>query len=80
LSHWPTDGKKYKHPVQEAAAAENRLRQRALPNFNEFLFLRFRAANIPPYPFEWVDYQQTTKEYAALLVRVSRMYDDRFGN
>lgn len=76
---WPTDGKKYKHPIQEAAAAEQRLRDKALPSFDEFLFLRFRAANVVPYPFEWVNFEQTAKEYAALLVRVSRMYDQRFG-
>ena len=76
---WPTDGKKYKHPIQEAAVAERRLREKALPSFDEFLFLRFRAANIPPYPFEWLDYEHTTKEYSALLLRISRMYDERFG-
>lgn len=76
---WPTDGKKYKHPVQEAADAESRLREKALPSFDEFLFLRFRAANIPPYPFEWLDFEQTNKEYGALLLRVSRLYDQRFG-
>ena len=76
---WPTDGKKYKHPIQEAAAAEARLRDKALPSFDEFLFLRFRAANIPPYPFEWTDYGRTAKEYAALLLRVCRLYDERFG-
>jgi hypothetical protein len=77
---WPTDGRKHKHPIQEAVEAENRLRDRALPAFDEFLFLRFRAANVPPYPFEWVDYAQTSKEYAALLIRVCRMYDERFGD
>ncbi len=76
---WPIDGKKYTHPIQEAAAAEQRLRDKALPIFDEFLFLRFRAANVEPYAFEWLDYDQTAKEYAALLVRVSRMYDQRFG-
>ena len=76
---WPTDGRKYKHPIQEAAAAEERLREKASPSFDEFLFLRFRAANIPPYPFEWLDYQSTSKEYAALLLRLSRLYDERFG-
>jgi hypothetical protein len=76
---WPTDGKKYKHPVQEAAVAEERLREKALPSFDEFLFLRFRAANVPPHPFEWVDYEHTAIEYSALLLRISRMYDDRFG-
>ena len=76
---WPTDGKKYKHPAQEAATAEKRLRDEALPRFDEFLFLRFRAANVPPFPFAWTDYEHTAKEYAALLLRVSRMYDERFG-
>jgi hypothetical protein len=73
------DRTSYKHPVQEAADAEARLREKALPSFDEFLLLRFRAANVPPYPFEWVDYAQTGKEYAALLLRVSRMYDQPFG-
>src|SRR5258707_12874205 len=31
---WPTDGKKYKHPIQEAASAEGRLREKALPSFD----------------------------------------------
>lgn len=75
---WPTDGKKHKHPIQEAEEAERRLRERALPHFDEFQFLRFRATNVPPYPFEWVDYALTAKEYAASLIRVSRAYDDRF--
>src|SRR5258707_1103418 len=65
---WRTDGRKYKHPIQEAAAAKQRLTEKALPSFDEFLFLLFRAANIPPYPFEWLDHQSTVKQYAALLV------------
>ena len=76
---WPTDGKKHKHPIQEASEAERRLRDRAVPSFDEFQVLRFRATNIPPYPFEWVDHGQTLKEYGALLLRVSREYDKRFG-
>lgn len=76
---WTTDGKKHKHPAQEAPVAEDRLRTRAVPSFDEFLFLRFRAANVPPYSFEWLDYDDTAKEYAALLVRTSRIYDERFG-
>jgi hypothetical protein len=77
---WPTDGKKYKHPIQEAAAAEQRLREKAAPSFDEFLFLRFCAGNIPPYPFEWLNYQETAKGYGALLLRLSRIYDQRFGS
>jgi hypothetical protein len=75
---WPTDGKKHKHPVQEAAEAERRLVTRALPAFDEFQILRFRASNVPPFPFEWHDYQQTANEYSALLLRISREYDRRF--
>jgi hypothetical protein len=75
---WPTDGKKHKHPAQEAAEAERRLMNRAASAFNEFQILRFRATNTAPFPFEWADYEQTAKEYSALLVRVSREYDRRF--
>jgi hypothetical protein len=75
---WPTDGKKHKHPVQEATEAEKRLLARAAPAFDEFQVLGFRAANIAPFPFEWLDYERTIKEYGALLVRVSREYDRRF--
>jgi hypothetical protein len=46
---FPTDGKKYKHPIQEAVDAEDRLRKEALPAFDEFLILNFMATNIQPY-------------------------------
>lgn len=75
---WPTDGKKHKHPIQEADEAVRRLSSRAAPSFDEFQTLRFRATNVAPFPFEWLDYEQTTKEYSALLLRVSREYDRRF--
>jgi len=75
---WPTDGRKHKHPIQEASDAENRLRVRAAPSFDEFQVLRFRATNIAPFPFAWVDFEQTVKEYGALLVRASREYERRF--
>lgn len=75
---FPTDGKKYKHPVQEAAVAEMRLKAEAMPAFDEFLVLRFKATNEPPYPFEWQNERALTLEYNALLTRVSREYDRRF--
>jgi len=75
---FPTDGKKYKHPIQEAADAEARLRKDALPVFDEFLILNFMATNIRPYPFAWKDYGALELEYNALLTRVSREYDVRF--
>lgn len=40
---WPTDGRKHKHPLQEAAEAEDRVLSRAAPAFDEFQILRFRA-------------------------------------
>lgn len=76
---WPTDGKHHKHPLQEAPEAESRLGIKAAPHFDEFQILRFRATNIAPFPFEWLDYDRTAKEYSALLVRLSREYDRRFG-
>jgi hypothetical protein len=75
---WPTDGRKHKHPIKEAVEAESRLLNRAAPRFDEFQILRFRATNIAQFPFEWVGYEKTAKEYGALLVRVSREYDVRF--
>lgn len=42
---WRTDGREYKHPVQEAAEAERRLIAQAASAFDEFLVLRFRARN-----------------------------------
>jgi hypothetical protein len=73
-----TDGRKYKHPIQEARDAISRLEQRARSSFDEFLILRFVATNTPPYPFSWVDEAQVVLEYSALLTRVSREYDRRF--
>jgi len=75
---WPTDGRKHKHPAQEAAEAERRLLACVTGVFDEFQVLRFRATNVAPFPFEWVDLKQTAKEYGALLVRLSREYDRRF--
>lgn len=75
-----TDGKKHKHPVQEAAEAEARLVAQAKPGFDEFLVLRYRATNARPYVFEWVDLQGTELDYGAILTRVSREYDRRFRN
>ncbi len=75
---WPTDGRRHKHPIQEATEAEARIEARAKPVFDELQFLRFRATNTQPFPFAWVSFEQTAKEYSALLVRLSREYDRRF--
>jgi hypothetical protein len=54
------------------------LRAEAAPEFDEFLVLRFKATNAPPYPFEWVDYKETRLDYAAALSRISARYQQRF--
>ena len=75
---WPTDGKRYKHPIQEAAQAEQRLKDKAQSAFDEFQILRFRATNAKPFPFEWVDLSRTEMEYSSVLTHLSREYDRRF--
>lgn len=76
---WPTTGVSgHKHPIQEAAEAERRLIARVASAFDEFLVLRFRATNEPPYVFEWVDPHQTEMDYGAVLTRIVRKYEVRF--
>ena len=75
---WRTDGKKHKHPIQEAAEAERRLIARIASEFNEFLILRFRARNDEPYAFEWVNESETNQLYGAVLTRILRKYDVQF--
>ena len=75
---YPTDGRGNRHPIQEAADAEARILARVSPHYDELLFLRFRAANIPPFEFEWVDAQGTEMDYAAVLTRITRRYEQIF--
>ena len=75
---FPTNGKKYKHPIQEAPDAVARLQQHTASHFDEFQIFRFSATNETPFPFSWVNEQQTLMEYSALLTRICREYDRRF--
>jgi hypothetical protein len=50
----------------------------AAPEFDEFIVLRFKAMNAPPFPFEWVDYNETRLDYGATLSRISARYQQRF--
>lgn len=75
---WPTDGKKYLHPLQEVEDVERDLRDRVRNNFDELVMLRFRASNKRPFDFAWVNQSQTEKEYASALMRISREYEARF--
>ena len=75
---FPTDGRKYPHPVQEASAAEQRLIEDAKAFFDEFIILRYRATNEEPFLFDWVDEREIELDYGAALVRISHEYDSRF--
>ena len=76
---WPTTGAGgYLHPIQEAIEAERRLRAEAAPEFDELLVLRFRATNVDPFPFEWVNFKETAVDYAAVLSRICSRYQQRF--
>lgn len=75
---YPTDGKKHKHPIQEAEQAERRLVERVSSAFDELIVLQFSATNYDPYPFEWRNEQQVATRYAASLIRISREYENRF--
>lgn len=76
---WPTTGSGgFLHPSQEAADAENRLLTDARKHFDEFLILRFKATNTPPFPFEWVNAAETRVDYSAALTRISSRYQQRF--
>ena len=76
---FPTTGKDgFLHPSQEAVEAEQRLRSDAALHYDEFLILRFKATNAPPYPFHWDNYDETRLDYAAALSRVSGRYQQRF--
>jgi hypothetical protein len=72
-----TDGGVYKHPIQEAEPARARLAAGA-PEYDEFLILKYRATNEPPYPFEWVNQRENALEYGAALIRISNEYQRRF--
>jgi hypothetical protein len=54
------------------------LRLRAAAAFDEFVVLRFRATNEPPYAFAWLDQRQTELDYGAVLTRILRKYEARF--
>jgi len=75
---WPTDGRKYKHPIQEADEAERHLNTDVRLAFDEMVVLRFKATNVAPYPFVWVNPKQTQLDYSASLLRIARLYDKRF--
>lgn len=76
---YPTDGtSSAPHPRQEADEAERRLLAEAAPAYDAFLILRFAATNADPFPFRWANQARIEQVYGAELVRLSRLYDQRF--
>ena len=76
---YPTTGRGgFPHPMQESEEAEKRLEQHVRGYFDEFLVLRFKATNEPPFPFEWVDLKSLRLDYGAALTRVSSEFEKRF--
>lgn len=75
---YKTDGKTHAHPFEEAAAAEERIRNEVVPEFDETIILRYKATNEEPYPFSWADPASASREYAASLVRICAEYERRF--
>lgn len=65
-------------PIKDAPSVIRRLELEVKGEYAEFLILRYRATNKPPYNFEWVDEQDTRQEYLSALVRISDEYDRRF--
>ncbi len=65
-------------PAREAPKVIPRLEERIRSKYDELLILRFKATNSAPYPFEWVDRDETYRLYGAALLRISKLYDERF--
>jgi len=76
---YPTTGRSgYLHPIQEGVETIRRLNSDVRSSFDEFLILPFRATNVEPFAFEWVNLQETEDLYGAALARISREYESRF--
>jgi hypothetical protein len=73
-----TDGKKYRHPIQEAPEAKRRLLAQAAPQYDFFLLLEYIATNVPPYLFSWRDPDEQAEVYNALLTRLAIEYEAKF--
>lgn len=73
-----TGGGGYRHPVQEYAEAERRIRQHVAPHYDELIVLPFIATNQPPQDFAWVNPAQVANDYAGALLRISQEYERRF--
>jgi hypothetical protein len=66
-----------RHPCQEYAEAERRIRQRIDPIY-ELIVLPFDATNQSPHSFAWANAPALTNAYGAALIRISQEYEKRF--
>lgn len=66
------------HPKDEAAKAIERIERDVRPFYDEMVLLRYKATNDAPFTFQWVDAATTQRDYAASLVKISRVYEQRF--
>lgn len=75
-----------KYPIDRAADRARReseqtcarLEQAVRPAFDELILFMFKATNRPPFPFSWLRASNTEEEYGSALVRIARLYDERF--
>ena len=65
-------------PVDEAVEAIKRLTDEVRPQYDEMIVLRYKATNERPFLFEWVDLAATQRDYATVLTKISREYQQRF--
>lgn len=72
-----TGSGKHLHPIQEAPEAVRRLDE-VRDTLDELVVLRFRAPNIEPFTFEWVDDTEARRNYSSALVRLASAYEQRF--
>lgn len=77
-SYTTTGTASFRHPIQEAHEVIARLNAEARPHFDEFLILKYVSTNSEPWNFSWVNRAETAKDYGAVLVRISRAYQQRF--
>jgi len=64
--------------LQESEETSRRLLETARPAFDEFVLLKFKATNQPPFPFSWLNSSGTASDYGAAVVRIADLYDRRF--
>jgi hypothetical protein len=67
-------------PAKEASQTLSKIASHADLHelYDEVLILPFTATNVPPFPFAWKNWSQTSAEYNAALVRINNEYHDRF--